>query len=283
MPAPQNVIALVFDFDDTLTDDSATRLLESRGIDPGDFWGNRVQRLVRDGWDPTVAYLTELLNDVGEGKPLGRLTNGDLGALGAGLTFYQGLPDLFTRLRAVVQEHRLSSPSIEFFIVSSGLEEIIRGSGIARYFAGTWGCCFEEQGGQIARIKNVISFTDKTRFLFAINKGVDNRVRQDAYAVNTFVAPEDRRVPWENMIYVGDGLTDVPCFSLLQYFRGQAFGVFDPMKTGSPKKAWEQLLVPRRVATMNSPKYGETDDLGALLTVAVRSICLRLDARTGAV
>jgi len=82
------------------------------------------------------------------------------------------------------------------------------------------------------------------------------------------------------VIYVGDGLTDVPCFSLIQKAGGTAFGVFDPQKKGSPKKAWEQLVAPHRVSTMNSPRYGPTDDLGALLRAAVKQICIQMDLRT---
>ena len=85
------------------------------------------------------------------------------------------------------------------------------------------------------------------------------------------------------MIYIGDGLTDVPCFSLLDHFGGRAFGVFDPKKAESPKKAWEQLVVPRRVTSMNAPKYGRTAELGSLLRTAVKRLCLQMDERIGAV
>jgi hypothetical protein len=98
--------------------------------------------------------------------------------------------------------------------------------------------------------------------------------------VNERIEGVDRRIPFENIIYIGDGLTDVPCFSLVESFHGQAFGVFDPKKQGSPKKAWEQLVAPKRVKTMNSPRYRADDDLGALLRSAVRAMCLRLDTRT---
>lgn len=82
------------------------------------------------------------------------------------------------------------------------------------------------------------------------------------------------------MIYIGDGFTDVPCFSMLDKFGGKGFGVFDPRKPGSSKKAWEKLMVPKRVTAMNSPRYGEDDDLGALLRAAVRTICVDMEVRT---
>jgi hypothetical protein len=107
-------------------------------------------------------------------------------------------------------------------------------------------------------------------------------IRREPFIVNQKVEHADRRIPIENMIYIGDGLTDVPCFSVMEQFKGQSFGVFNPEREGSPKKAWEQLIAPRRVVTMNSPRYGKKDDLGALLRVAVRQICLRLDTRVRA-
>jgi phosphoserine phosphatase len=280
MGAPQNIIALIFDFDDTLTDDSTTELLRSQGVDPTVFWNDHVGARVQNEWDPALAYLDLLLEHVGPGKPLGDLTNRRLAEFGGSLEFYQGIPQLFEDLRQIVVKHRVSSPSIEFYIVSGGLEEVIKGGRIAGHFSGILGCTFEEVGGRIAKIKNVISFTEKTKYLFLINKGLETEARSKQYSVNQSMAPAARRIPFENMIYIGDGLTDVPCFSLIQQLGGKAFGVFDPTREDSPKKAWEQLVAPRRVVTMNSPRYGRTDDLGALIRAAVTEICLRVDTRS---
>ena len=278
MAAPQNTIAVVFDFDDTLTDDSTTKLIETQGIDSKEFWLTRFKALVDNEWNPTLAYLKLLLDNVGTDKPLGTLTNQALRTFGATLEFYTGIPELFDDLRAMMQEHPFSNPSIEFYIISGGLEEIIRGSRIAKYFMGIWGCRFEEENGMVKHIKNAITFTEKTKYLFEINKGL-NLQPPEPYAVNRAVDPLNRRIPFENMIYLGDGLTDVPCFSLLSKSNGRPFGVFDPTKQESPKKAMEQLVVPHRVDTMNSPRYGKHDDLGALLRAAVKGICLQMDVR----
>jgi len=285
MAAPQNIVAVIFDFDDTLTDDSTTKLLEAHGISPGDFWQTRIVDLVRSGWDPTLAYLKLILDEVGQSKRFGSLTNQALRSFGAGLTFYQGIPELFDDLRALVSAHHASRPAVEFYIISGGLEEIIRGSNIASWFSGIWGCRFAEADGAIRHVMNTVSFTEKTKYIYAINKGLieSKDIRDHPYSVNEHVDDSDRRIPFENMIYIGDGLTDVPCFSLLtKTHKGKAFGVFDPLKEGSPKKAWEKLVAPRRVTTMNSPRYGKTDDLGALLRIAVKEICLKMDGRTGA-
>jgi hypothetical protein len=276
MHAPQNVIAIIFDFDDTLTDESTSKLLQANGIDTIDFWGNQVDSLIKCGWDPSLAYLKLILDNVGEGKPLGKLNNNTLSKFGATLEFYDGIPGLFDDLRHLVLKHPISRPSIEFYIVSSGLEEVIRGSSIAKHFDGIWGCRFHEQDGCINSIMNAISFTEKTKFLYAINKGL-SELRKKPYSVNESVEEGKRRIPFHNMIYIGDGFTDVPCFSLLNRFNGISFGVFDPRKSDSPKKAWEKLIVPKRVKTMNSPHYGRDDDLGALLRAAVASICVQME------
>lgn len=280
MSAPQNTIAVIFDFDDTLTDDSTTKLLETHGIDPVEFWQDQNNKRVKDGWNPTLSYLHLLLDNVGDGKHLGNLNNQALREFGATLEFYEGIPAIFDDLRLQMEEHPISHPSIEFYVVSGGLEEVIKGSKIANYFTNIWGCQFAEEKGVVKYVKQAISFTEKTKYLFEINKGFNVQAPRP-YAVNEFVAPENRRIPLENMIYLGDGLTDVPCFSLLALNRGISFGIFDPKKKDSPKKGWEQLVVPHRVNTLNSPKYGEQDDLGSLLRAAVTGICLRLDVRTG--
>jgi len=280
MSAPQNIIAVVFDFDDTLTDDSTTALIQSAGINAPDFWGKKAKALLDTGWDPTPAYLKLLLDNVGDGKPFGKLTNSRLRQFGATLEFYPGIPRMFKELRDSVSQHSLSNPGIEFYVISGGLEEIIRGSSISKHLAGFWGCQFAEEDGEIRHLKKIVSFTEKTKHLFEINKGLTGA---GPYAVNEKVEPAERRVPFENIIYLGDGLTDVPCFSLLERFGGTAFGVFDPKKLDSPKKAWEKLVAPKRVTSMNAPKYRKTDELGSLLRAAVKGLCLRMDSRTGAV
>lgn len=280
MAAPQNTIAVVFDFDDTLTDDSTTKLLESRDIDTKDFWQVQMAQRVKEGWDPTLAYLSWITENSGAGKPLGALSNAALREFGKSLKPYIGLASLFVDLRKIVDKHPLSHPSIEFYIISGGLEEVIRGSPVFRHLNGCWGCTFaENSAGVVYAVKRAVSFTEKTRYLFEINKGL-NHVPGLPYGVNQGMKDEDRRIPFANMIYVGDGLTDVPCFSLIQRMGGCAFGVFDPRKDDSPKKAWERLLAPKRVMSLNAPRYRKTDDLGALLRAVVTQLCVKLDVRT---
>lgn len=283
MAAPQNVIAVIFDFDDTLTDDSTSKLLESKGVDVDDFWKKKLPAKMADGWDPTLAYMTMVLELVGEDKPLGKLTNQELCEFGATLDFYEGIPGLFADLQSIADGFTVVKPQVEIFIISGGFEEIIVGSSIAQHVNGIHGCRFaDDADGVVCAIKNVISFTEKTRFIFEINKGLgaDGRdTRANPYEVNLDRATSDRRVPMENMIYIGDGLTDIPCFSLLKKSGGRGFGVVDPKKAGRPKKAFETLVAPERTMGAYEPKYGEEDVLGAYIRAAVTSVAQNIQLR----
>lgn len=283
MKNPRNIIALSFDFDDTLTNDSTTLLLQKHGIDTNKFWKEEVEKRVEKEWDPTLAYLDLILSYVGEGKSLGLLSNRELREFGSKLKIYPGIPKLFKDLQNICSKHEeFSNPKMEYYIISGGLEEIILGCRIAKLFNGIWGCRFHEKNGCIYKIKNVISFTEKTKFLFAINKGLHKDIRKKPYIVNNEKKQEERRVPFKNIIYVGDGLTDVPCFSLVQNMskrQNNVFGVFDPKRKNvdSPKQDWVIKIAPERVASLNSPCFGPKDDLGYLIRNAVESICTALD------
>ncbi len=264
-----DIIAVVFDFDDTLLPDSTSKLLRSYSIKPETFWP-AASDLLKEGYDQPCAYLKMMLGNVGEGRPLGNLTNRALLEFGATLDgdFYSGLPNFFDDLRNEVKG-KFRNIEVEFYIVSGGLQAIMQGNGIvSKYFSGVYACQLGESNetGAVSHIKRSVTFTEKTRYLFEINKGV----RQSDSDVNPFLVNEDiphekRRVPFKNIVYVGDGLTDIPCFSLVKAYGGQAFGVFDPANPEKTKQAMQKFLVPKRVIGMYAPHYGPTDELGALM------------------
>lgn len=274
------VIACVFDFDETLTPDTTSLFLRSRGLDPEAFWGSDVKALVNQGFDPTLAWLQLFLEMVGPEKPLGLLTHYDLRAFGATLDsqLFPGVTDLIPDLKKLVSTYR--DLVIEFYVVSGGLREIILGSPfVAAEFDGVYACEFgTDDSDRVERVKRCVTFTEKTRYLFEINKGIDpDESSRNPYLVNRAVADVNRRVPLDNMIYVGDGLTDIPCFSLVGRAGGYALGVFDPSEESRARRALAEFLRPHRVVSMHSPRYGETDDLGAILRAAVASIATRLE------
>jgi phosphoserine phosphatase len=278
-----SVLAVIFDFDDTLLPDSTSALIREHGLDPADFWTRQVKELVDAGYDPPLAYLNLLLEHVGSGKALGELTNARLREFGGSLddTWFSGLPEMFDDLQALARAHR--DVSIEFYIVSGGLQAIIEGSDYVRdYFAGVYGCQFgeDDQTGVVSRIKRCVTFTEKTRFLFEINKGVSpETAATQPHLVNQNVPEEERPVPFKNMIYVGDGLTDIPCFSLVEKGGGVALGVFQSDQE-SAKQAFQRFLETRRVRSMHHPDYGKDAELGALLRAAVSTACSNIVIRS---
>lgn len=281
MSDQHKVLAVVFDFDDTLLPDSTTALLRSAGIDTTEFWNIKAPRLLDEGFDFTLAYLHLLLELVGKNKPLGVLSNKALGNFGASLdkAFYMGIPRLFNDLRKAVSA--VKGIDIEFYVISSGLAAIIKGSKVIQdNFTGVYGCEFSEapETGCIRYLKRCVTFTEKTRFLFEINKGITPAMTaKNPMAVNKDRKDGERRIPFKNMIYVGDGLTDIPCFSLVSKNGGTAFGIFHPDKQKSAKRAFLEFLKTGRVVSCHAPKYRPTDELGSLLRAAVTTRCNAID------
>jgi phosphoglycolate phosphatase-like HAD superfamily hydrolase len=273
--ARQEVIAVIFDFDDTLAPDTTTMLLREHGIDTDRFWKEEVRDLVDHGYDQAVAWLTLVAEMAREDGPLEHLTVERLAEFGARVDgmLYPGLVDLLDDLEQAVGG--LRDVQVEFFIISGGLRELLEGCRVVRErFAGVYASQLGQDPvtRQLTRLKRVVTFTEKTRYLFEINKGIEpGAALVNPYLVNEEVKTDDRRVSFENMIYVGDGLTDIPCFSLLKAAGGTPFGVFDPAREESAKRAFLKFLQPDRVVGMHAAKYGRTDELGALIRTAVQA------------
>lgn len=270
-----SVIALIFDFDDTLVPDSTTALLRHHGIDTEDFWTKRAKELVEVGYDQPLAYLNLLLREVAPGKRLEGLTNARLSKFGAEeieKTWFPGLPDLFQDVQTIASRYR--DISVEFYIISGGLQAIIEGCPTVQSFvSGAYGCQLAEDSttGWVSEVQRCVTFTEKTRFLFEINKGiVIDDARSNPFLVSRKIDEQNRRVPMKNMIYVGDGLTDIPCFSLVKSRGGSAFAVRKPGRE-SDKQAFEQLLAADRVSSIHSPDYSSGADLGDFIRAAVAS------------
>jgi hypothetical protein len=266
-------IAIAFDFDDTLTPDSTSAFLEYKGIQPGEFWKKEVDPLLLDDWDPVPAYLYALINESRKNKPI---TRNDFVSFGESLQPYAGLRELLDHLKEVVisTEPKIQ---IEYYIISSGIEEIIKHCNFVNYFTDIWASNFHYTAeGVIDFPKKIISFTDKTRYLFQINKGlIGKAARGKPFEVNKKMKMDQLRIPLRNIIYVGDGYTDIPCFSLLKQNEGFAIGVYDKHDQKKKDRAWE-FVQDERVSNLHSTDYSEGSDLCNTLEMAVRSILGRM-------
>ena len=274
----QTTIAIVADCDDTLAPDTTGQLLELCGIDSRDFFTNTSTPLVKAGWDPSLAYMWGMIDLAKDEGPLSLLTQERIQELAQRLTFYPGIPDCFNRIKAEIEgdaTFRAAGIRVETHVISGGITELLRASVLAEAVPYIWGCDFSyDERGVIAFPKNVISFTDKTRFLYMIQKGkVGPAFEGRPYAVNDLMTEEERPVPFHNMVYLGDGPSDVPCMSLLQSNGGRNDGrdggfVIGVISETNPSKTWA-LGYGRRANLTVPPDFSNNGPAYTQLRLAV--------------
>jgi len=249
MPVPlytQTVIACIWDFDRTLIPDNMQGpIFEEYGVDEGAFWGE-VEGIVEyhkargEIVSSDMAYLLHILAYVEAGIFKG-LTNSKLRELGGRIEPCPGIPEFFKATKervASVPEFVREGISVEHYVVSTGMRPIIEGSPIAGHIDGIWANSFIEtsagpgfrdrlpvadKGAAIKYLSYSIDNTSKSRAIFEINKGVNVNPQTD---VNARMAESQRRVPLRNMIYIADGPSDVPVFSILNTAGGKTLGVY---------------------------------------------------------
>lgn len=241
-----NVIAIIWDFDKTLIPGYMQEpIFKEYKIESKKFWDevNELPQLYAEKGirvNKDTIYLNHLITCVNQGI-LSGLNNEKLRDFGKELKFYPGIPEIFQDLKDVVEnekKYESFSIKVEHYIVSTGLTEMIKGSKVNDYVDGIWGCEFIEkpirsnldikidedrnEKSLISQIGYMIDNTSKTRAIFEINKG-SNKFEID---VNSKIDREKRRVPFENMIYVADGPSDIPVFSILNQYGGKTFAIY---------------------------------------------------------
>jgi len=292
----QNIIACIWDFDKTLIPDyMQSPLFRRYGVDEATFWAETnalVENYKRRGYTLSgeIGYLNHLLTYVLSGRMAG-LNNAELLRRGADIRFYPGLPEFFDASKAWVadkQEYRKHDIRLEHYVVSTGLAQMIRGSAIASHVDGVWGCEFIEnplQPGflqqkeleltaeaEIAQIGMVIDNTTKTRAIFEINKGTN---KNPAIDVNSKITAEDRRIPFQNMIYIADGPSDVPSFSVVKGNGGTAYGVYNPAKQDEYAQN-DRLRQVGRIDHYGPADYTSTSSTSQWLRLQIHGICDRI-------
>lgn len=286
-----NIIAVVWDFDKTLVDGyMQDPIFAHFNVDAEAFWREvdalpdkyKREQHVRVNRD--TIYLNHFIRYAKEGKFPG-LNNQMLRQFGSKLTFYPGVPDIFEAARNVVAgEKRYTEYDIkvEHYVVSTGMREIIRGSIVENEVECAWGCELIEDtdpndGNRriISEIGYSIDNTSKTRALFEINKGVPQR---DSMEVNTKVPEAQRRVRFENMIYIADGPSDIPAFSLTHKNGGATFAVY-PHADFRAFRQVEQLRQEGRIDMFAEADYREGTTAYMWITQKIREYAERICRR----
>jgi hypothetical protein len=294
---PQNVIAVIWDFDKTLIPGNMQRpLFRHFDIDETGFWEevDGLETWYCNHGNPLISrdtlYLNHLLTYVQEGLLPG-LSNALLRELGAEIEFYQGMPEFMGLMRKHIEsdarfvEHQVH---VEHYVVSTGLRQMILGSAVAPFVTDVWASEFTEQvappgyadgqdrlfspEGEIRQLIYTIDNTTKTRAIFEINKGSNKNPGID---VNAKVAPEDRRVPFHNMIYIADGPSDVPVFSVVDSNGGRTYAVYRPGSMSEFRQA-NRLLEQDRIDAFGEADYSEGSHTAMWLTDAAEQIARRI-------
>ena len=215
------VVAICYDFDKTLSPDDmqAQGFIQSVGYDVAEFWQESNGLAESNDMDQNLAYMFKMMA-AAEGRVL--FTKDTLLECGAKVRLFPGVEDWFRRIREYGERHGVI---VEHYIISSGLKEMIEGTAIAGEFEKIYASAFFYNDKNVAKWPaQVVNYTNKTQFLFRIEKGV---LDINDPGVNEAFAPEDIRVPFRNMIYIGDSDTDIPCMKLVNSYGGHSIGVYN--------------------------------------------------------
>ena len=262
MTARKTKIAIVYDFDRTLsTSEMQDSFIRSLGMEPKEFWDENSAFSKNEGMDKILSYLY-LMKDKSYklNKPFNREV---LKRLGSSIEFFDGVVEWFDLINDVATRYNVS---VEHYVISSGLKEIILGTPIAKKFKEIYACEYlYDANDSPIWIKNVVNFTSKTQFLFRINKGALDI--SDDREVNRYSSHEERPIPFENMIYIGDGVTDIPCMKLVKQYGGYSIGVYS-----SKKKTVHDLMYDDRITHFCRADYRKDSELFNLVSDMVHKI-----------
>jgi hypothetical protein len=268
--------AIVYDFDGTLAPHNLPEhsFLPAVGVtDTSLFWAKvRDEARAQDGCE-ILAYMHLMLEAAKQhGVPV---TREMLQQHGRDIRLFAGVETWFAEIDAYGREKNLE---IEHYVVSSGILEIIEGCSIYARFRKVFASAYAYDGdGKAKWPASAINYTNKTQFLFRINKGIDNV--WDNSAINSWKPHDERRIPFERMLFLGDGDTDIPSMKMVRQKGGQAVAVFDPVLFEQRKSQGrlEKLIAEDRVDYVAAADY--TAD--SLLRVIVRGILGRMAATQG--
>lgn len=255
------VLAICYDFDKTLSPDDmqAQGFIQSVGYDVGEFWKQSNGLASGNDMDQNLAYML-MMQQAAEGKKL--FTRGELMKCGKEVVLFPGVKDWFKRICTYGEEHGVL---VEHYIISSGLKEMIEGTDVAGEFKKIYASSFfyNEKGVAIWPAQ-VVNYTNKTQFLFRIEKGV---LDINDPGVNDSFAPDEMRVPFRNMVYIGDSDTDVPCMKLVNVNGGYSIGVYNA-DTKDKTKVYK-MMRENRIKYYAPADYSEGKELDILLKAII--------------
>ena len=255
------VVAICYDFDKTLSPDDmqAQGYIQSVGYDVAQFWKDTNDLAEQNDMDVNLAYMFKMVQEA-EGKLI--FNRDKLAEYGSKVKVFPGVETWFERIR---EYGRQKGVIVEHYIISSGLKEMIEGTAMADSFTRIYANSFYYNEKGIAQWPAfVVNYTNKTQFLFRIEKGV---LDINDPGVNEFYKPEDLRVPLRNMVYIGDSDTDIPCMRLVNSLGGYSIGVYDP-ETQDKTKVYK-MIRDNRIKYFAPADYNEGTEIDELVKAII--------------
>jgi hypothetical protein len=254
--------ALIYDFDGTLAPGNMQGhgLLAALGheLEP-DFWTKGAGIAKEQDADEVLVYMWRILQDA-KAKNI-PVTKQTLAAFGAKVPLFPGVYGWFKRTKAFAADHGLE---LHHYVVSSGLFEMIQGCSIVHEFAHVFASkyMYDDQG-QATAPGVAINYTTKTQYLFRINKGIMNS--SDRRSLNGYTSVDARPIPFERMIFLGDGDTDIPTMKMITYKGGEAIGVFGEWSEAASRQLIHRLIEEDRVKRVAPADYREDSQLDVMI------------------
>lgn len=255
------VVAICYDFDKTLTPDDmqAQGFIQSVGYDVNSFWEKSNGLAEQNEMDQNLAYMYTMLHE-SEGKVL--FTKKSLRDYGSKIQLFPGVEEWFERIRDYAKDKGVI---IEHYIISSGLKEMIEGTKVASSFERIYASSFYYNDRDVAEWPaQVVNYTNKTQFLFRIEKGT---LDINDSGINDYFPTETMRVPFRNIIYIGDSDTDIPCMKLVNSNGGHSIGVYNPA-TQKKEKVYK-MMHDKRIKYFAPADYSEGSELDALVKAII--------------
>ena len=252
-----NIIAIMYDFDKTLCtkDMQEYTFIPNLGIKPEDFWTDANKLREKSKMDQVLTYMYLMLKKTNDKNKT--IKRDYLNEMGKDIELYPGVEEWFKRINNFGKKHGVI---IEHYIISSGLKEIIETSAIGKYFKQIYASEFYyDDNGDAVWPKLAVNYTNKTQFLIRINKGVLDI--SDDYNLNKKMLEDEKRISTSNMIYIGDGITDIPCMKLVKTNGGKSIAVY----TEKSFDLANSLLNDRRVDFIAKSDYSENSELDKII------------------
>ena len=270
----EHTVALIYDFDGTLAPGNMQEydFIPAVGKSNREFWNEANVLAETQDADPVLTYMARMIQEA-QSKGLS-LRREAVQESGRNIRYYNGVEEWFSRMNAYAAEQGIH---LIHYINSSGMKEIIEGTSIAHEFKHIYACSFLYNVDGIAYWPAVaVNYTNKTQFIFKINKGVESVY--DTHLVNQYMEENLRPVPFKRMIYVGDGTTDIPCMKLVKNYGGHSIAVYNP-EDKNKRKEMNNLIRDNRVNFVCSADYSVGSEMDTVVKAIIDKIAadLRLE------